>query len=71
VVAVVFLNVFRAKIHRNNVFFIFLKIIFKISKSKRFKTHKKKLIFISPVVYSNLYVVAGTHKASKKKMRNP
>jgi hypothetical protein len=41
-VAVVFQNAFRAEMHQNDVFF--KKIIFKISASKLFKTHKK-LIF--------------------------
>jgi hypothetical protein len=39
VVAVTFQIAFRAKIHANN-FFYFLKIIFDISTSKRFKKYK-------------------------------
>jgi hypothetical protein len=45
VVEVDFQNVFRAKMHQNNIYFLFFKkIIFKISASKRFKIHKN-LIF--------------------------
>jgi hypothetical protein len=42
-VAIVFQSTFRAEIHQNDIF-LFLKIIFKISALKRFKTYKK-LIF--------------------------
>jgi hypothetical protein len=37
---VVFQSVFRAEMHQNDAFY-FLKIIFEISTSKRFKTYKK------------------------------
>jgi hypothetical protein len=40
-VAVAFESVFRAEMHQNDVFFIFKKIIFEISASKRSKTQKK------------------------------
>jgi hypothetical protein len=40
VVAVAFQSVFYAEMHQND-FFYFLKIIFKISASKRSKTYKK------------------------------
>jgi flagellar biosynthesis protein FlhB len=40
-ILVVFQSVFHAEMHQNNIFFIFKKIIFKISASKRFKTLKK------------------------------
>jgi hypothetical protein len=40
VVMVVFQSVFRAEMHQNDAFY-FLKIIFEISTSKRFKTYKK------------------------------
>ena len=39
-VAVAFQSVFYVEIHQNNIF-LFLKIIFKISISKQFKTYKK------------------------------
>ena len=41
VIATVFQSAFRSEIHQNNIFFIFLKIIFDISTSKRFKNLKK------------------------------
>ena len=41
VVAIAFQNVFCVEMLQNNVFFYFLKIIFKISASKRFKSQKK------------------------------
>jgi hypothetical protein len=44
VVAVAFQSVFHVEMHQNDVFFLFLKIIFEISVSKRSKTYKK-LIF--------------------------
>ena len=40
-VAVAFQSAFRVEMHQNNVFFYFLKIIFKISASKLSKTQKK------------------------------
>jgi len=40
VVTVAFQITFRAEIHVNDVFFYFLKIIFDISTSKRFKKYK-------------------------------
>jgi hypothetical protein len=43
-VAVTFQITFRAEIHANDVFFYFLKIIFNISTSKRFKKYKPHLI---------------------------
>jgi hypothetical protein len=45
VIAIAFENVFRAEIHQNDIFFYFLKIIFKIIISKRFKKYKIKLFF--------------------------
>jgi hypothetical protein len=41
VVAVAFQSAFCAEMHQNDVFFLFLKIIFKISALKRSKTYKK------------------------------
>jgi hypothetical protein len=40
VVAVAFQIAFRVEIHANDIFFIFLKIIFNISTSKRSKKYK-------------------------------
>jgi len=40
VVVVVFQNVFHAEMDQNDIFY-FLKIIFEISATKRFKTYKK------------------------------
>jgi hypothetical protein len=40
VVAIAFQITFRAEMHANDIFFHFLKIIFDISTSKRFKTYK-------------------------------
>jgi hypothetical protein len=45
VVVVSFQITFRVKMYQNDFFFIFLKIIFEISTSKRSKTYKKILIF--------------------------
>jgi hypothetical protein len=46
VIAVAFQNVFCAKIHQNDIFFIFLKIIFEISITHQNDSkHKKILIF--------------------------
>jgi hypothetical protein len=45
VVVVSFQITFRVKMYQNDFFFIFLKIIFGISTSKRSKTYKKILIF--------------------------
>jgi hypothetical protein len=44
VVAVVFQSIFHAEMHQNDVFFIFLKIIFEISVSKRSKIYIKKIL---------------------------
>jgi hypothetical protein len=40
-VAVAFQNDFHTEMYQNNIFFYFLKIIFEISASKRYKTYKK------------------------------
>jgi hypothetical protein len=45
VVVVSFQITFRVKMYQNDFFFIFLKIIFEISTSKRSKIYKKILIF--------------------------
>jgi hypothetical protein len=44
VVAVIFQSVFHLEMYQNNIFFYFLKMIFKISISKWFKNIKKILI---------------------------
>ena len=41
VVAVAIQSVFRLKMHQNDIFFYFLKVIFEISTSKRFENIKK------------------------------
>jgi hypothetical protein len=46
---VAFQSVFYTEMHQNN-FFIFKKIIFEISASKQFKTHKK-LIFNKKLIF--------------------
>jgi hypothetical protein len=48
VVTVVFQSVFSSKMHQNNIFFIFLKIIFYINTSKLYEKIKKikKLFFL-------------------------
>ena len=41
---VIFQNVFCVEMHQNNIY-LFIKIIFEISASKRSKTYKKKINF--------------------------
>jgi hypothetical protein len=44
IIAVDFQSVFHSKMHQNNIFLYFLKIIFDISASKKSKNTKKILI---------------------------